>query len=602
MIKKVLCFVFVVSFSVIASVFAFDSTLLKEEKVNRYVLDNGMIVLLKENHSSPVAAIQILVKTGSSTEGDFEGTGISHFVEHMLFKGTKKRKVGDIPNEIKEAGGTINAYTTYDYTGYHTVVASRYFDIGLDVLADSIMNSIFDEDEFDKEKDVILKEINMNEDDPRRSLYLLFWNTAFTSHPYRYPVIGYRSLFSKLTRDDLLKYYREKYIPNNMVLIAVGDINSNEAIEKIRKIFKDYSRGKLKSVYIPQEQRQMGKRELIVEKDINVVHMIMGYHGPDIFSHDIYALDVLSIILGEGRSSRLFKELKEKKQLIYSVRAFSNTPKDPGIVGISFTLDKQNVNTVQEACIKEIEKIYSEGVTEDEIKKAVTQVESDTIFSQQTVEAQAGNILSNEVVANNINFSKIYLEGISKVTGEDIKKVISKYFTQDNLTVAMIIPRQSNGLDSSAVKTSGEVKSENKVKKTALTNGVRVLTKENQDLPIINIKAVFQGGVRYENEKNNGISNFIQTMVKKGTKTYSAEMLNDTIESIGGSLEAYNGDNSFGFTLNVLKRDFDKGLKLLNSVIFEPTFPQEEIDKERKNILMSIRTREDNVFGSATRL
>ncbi len=582
-------------------VFAFDTSTAFDQNIKRSVLDNGMVVLLKENHFSPVAAIQIWVKTGAITEDEYAGSGISHFVEHMLFKGTAKRKVGDIPNAIRDAGGTINAYTSYEETVFHTIVTAKYFDTGLDVLSDAVMNSNFPPEEFNKEKDVILKEINMNKDDPGRLIYRLFWNTAFNVNPYRHPVIGYRDIFAKLTRDDIIKYFQGKYTPDNMVLVITGDFNASTAMEKIKEIFKDFTRNRISNTYIPQEPSQLGKRELIIEKDINVTHMLMGYHGPSIYEKDLFAMDVLSNILGEGRSSRLFKELKEKKQLVYSIYAFSYTPKYPGIFGFNCTLDKKNIDKVQKEIIMEIKKIRDTGVTQEELKKSVNQVLSSSIFGQQTVESQARTIGSNEMI-NSINFSKEYFKGISNVTEADIKQVIDRYLTPENLTITAIIPKQEKALDSTKNIIIPQEKKEFKLRKTTISNGIRVLTKENHNLPIVNVRVVFEGGVRYENEKNNGINNFLQTIIKKGTASYSGEDLNNIIESMGASLETYSGDNSFGLNLSVMKKDFDKGLKLLSSVITEPTFPQEEIEKERKNILMAIRTREDNVFNAGSRL
>ncbi|MBI5416475.1 insulinase family protein [Candidatus Poribacteria bacterium] len=617
MIKKFNClYIIIIFLSLFISAYAIDSTAyvnnnqntdkkyLQNEEVLLYVMENGMTVLIKEDHFSPVVALQIFVKTGSITEGQYLGSGISHFVEHMLFKGTKKRKVGDIPNEIREAGGTINAYTSYEETVYHTIVASQYFDIGLDVLSDAVMNSSFIDEEFNKEKDVILKEINMNEDSPGRFLHQLFWNTSFSKHPYRHPVIGYSEIFKKITREDLIKYYKEKYVPNSMIIVVVGDIDSKEVLIKIKEAFKDFQRGLDNNLYLPEEPRQLGKRELLIEKDVNVTHMIIGYHGPSIFDKDLYAMDVLSMILGQGNSSRLFKEIKEKKQLVYSVSAFSYTPNDPGIFGISLKLDRKNVKTAEESVINEIEKIKNEGVTPEELKKAVTQVESDMIFGRQTVEGQARTIASDEMIAGNTDFSKKYLEGISKVTVEDIKRVIDTYFKSENMTVVLMNPKSLNNGQKEKIKTQDREDKQKKpeIKRAVLSNGIRLLIMENHNIPIISIKAVFEGGVRFENEKNNGINNFMQSVIKKGTKHYTQEAFDETIESMGADFSTYSGNNSFGFNMNILKKDFAKGMELLHSVIAEPIFPEEEIEKERKNILIGIRTREDDVFGAASNL
>jgi len=205
-------------------------------------LDNGMTVILEEDHSARVVAFQMYVRVGGADENDKEA-GISHVFEHMLFKGTEKRKLGQIAGEIEAAGGYINAYTSYDQTVYHLAVASRYFDTGLDIISDAIQHSSFDPNELKKELEVVLEEIRMNEDNPGRTLYKNILSTAFTTHPYKRPVIGFTDTVKSFTREQILNFFKKWYVPNNMTLVIVGDFNRSKALEAIKNSFKDFKQG-----------------------------------------------------------------------------------------------------------------------------------------------------------------------------------------------------------------------------------------------------------------------------------------------------------------------------------------------------------------------
>src|SRR3990167_5083569 len=202
-------------------------------------LDNGMTVILEEDHSARVVAVQMFVRVGSADETEKEA-GIAHVFEHMLFKGTEKRKVGQIAGEVEAAGGYINAYTSYDNTVYHLAVASRYFDTGLDIISDAIQRSSFHPNELKKELEVVLEEIRMNEDNPGRTLYKNILSTAFTTHPYKRPVIGFTDTVKTFSREQILDFFKKWYIPNNMVLVVVGDFDKNKALDAIKNSFKGF--------------------------------------------------------------------------------------------------------------------------------------------------------------------------------------------------------------------------------------------------------------------------------------------------------------------------------------------------------------------------
>lgn len=564
----------------------------------RYVLDNGMIVILQELHTAPVVALEVWVKAGSITEGEYSGSGISHYVEHVLFKGTEKRGVGEIDREIRGLGGQIGGYTSFDRTVYHVVIPGDHFVTALDVLADALMNSAFDPEELKKEREVILREIDMGEDDPDRFLSRLFWSTVYREHPYGYPVIGYRTLFERLTREDLLDYYHRMYRPNNIILVGVGDFDSETALAHIKEAFADFERGSLPPVYIPAEPEQLGPRRAEREFEVKQIYLLMGFRTVSIESKDMYPLDVLAIILGQGRSSRLFRKIREEKGLVNAVSSWSYTPRYGGIFGINATLEEVNKDCAIEEILKELDRFKVELVSEEELKKAKRKVVSEHIFSRETMEDRAGDLASSELVVGDLNFSKNYVEQIQKVDREEIRRVADKYFPRDNLTITLLKPV----VEKVAAKPEISLKKPPLINKYELLNGMTLLVRENHTLPTVFMQAVSKGGLRSENEKNNGLCEFTRRMLLKGTKTKTRQEIAQKIESLGGTINTYGGNNSFGCSVSLLKEDFDTGLEILADVIMNSTFPSEEIERERRIILAQIKAQEDDIFNATFKL
>ena len=569
------------------------------KKANRYVLDNGMTLLLKEDHKNPVSAIEVWIKTGSVTEDKYAGGGISHFLEHMLFKGTKKRKVGDIAKEIQFYGGEINAHTSFDYTVYTVSIDSRYFHNACEILSDVLMHSQFDAREVEKERSVILKEINMNDDDPQRRIFKMLFNTMFTVHPYKDPIIGYESVFKTLTREDLINYYKTRYVPNNIVFVAAGDFAQKETKKYLQELFKEFPRGIDKPVFVPREPQQLGDRTLVETADINKVYYFSGYHTTDLKHNDKYALDVLSMILGQGRSSRLYRTLREKLSLVSSISSWSFTPIYPGVFAVTATFDPKNIVRVGDEIQKQIDAIKNEYVSKNELEKVKKLIISEYFFSMETVSGQASDIGYNEVATGNCHYSKDYVQKIQKVTKEDIKRVAQKYFLEDNRSIVSLVPQKfKQETKEKTVKT----KKVSAIKKYTLPNGLILLIKEDRTLPTVSIKAIMRGGVLVENDDNNGISNMCAQLLLKGTKNRTAQEVAETIESAGGGISSYSGSNSFGVAIDILSDNKDIAFDILKDVLVSPLFAQKDIEREKEMILLNIKAIEDQPFQAASKL
>lgn len=562
-------------------------------------LDNGLTVIAKSTHKVPLVAIRFVIKAGSATEGRFAGSGISHFVEHMLFKGTADLPVGEIEKRIKSYGGYINAQTSHDTTEVHLVVESAYLDKALSLLSDFVFNTSFDESEYKKEREVILSEIRMGRDEPSRRASMLLWETAYLAHPYRYPVIGYEDLFRRIKREDLLEYHDTRYVPNNCVVSIVGDIDEAAAFKSCESIFGKLPRGMEVQTLKPKEPLQMSAKKADAEiEGLKLSRLVIAFHTTALTDTDLYPLDLLAAALGQGESSRLYKSLVNRKKLAYSVTSYNYTPCDPGLFVISLTLDERNIGAALKEALAEIKNTRSQVLRRNELEKIKRSVLSDYIYGKESLEAQADDYATSYASTGDFNFSRRYLSGLNAVEASDIVKAAEKYLDDENMTVVTLVPKKAAPVSRAGDVTKGK---EFDIRRIALRNGATVLLNGDSSLPIISMSIVFKGGVRAEDEKTNGISRLFSDMLMRGTRSHSAEWLSEVTESRGISLTSFSGKNSFGISLKCLKEDFDLCLGLVSDILRNATFPKREFEISKKLQLAAIKAQEDDIFASASK-
>ena len=575
----------------------FDLSALGSASVRRAVLDNGMVVLLREDHSAPVASVQMWVKTGSIHEGTQMGAGLSHILEHMLFKGTEKRGVGRIAREIADKGGHMNAFTSFERTVFQVDIpvdggkpgGTSGLDTAIDVMADAIMHSTLPEDEYKKEQQVILRELAMNRDDPDRMTSLLLWNTAYTTHPYRHPIIGYEEIYRRLTREDAYHYYKSRYSPDNMVFVIVGDIDFVKVEARVREVFKDFQRFAVAPVYIPEEPEQSGRREANEERSVNLTRLGIAWHICDARHPDAPALDLLAYVLGSGRSSRLYQQLRDRKALVQSISASSYTPGYPGLFSVAATLEPAKRAEAEKAMLAEVRKLGAQRVSTAELEKAKKIALSSQLSSLKTMDGQAADIGTNETVTGDLDFTRRYLERIATLTAADLQEAARKYLGEDNFTVVSVNPPGTLGkLTRTASGRSGI-----EIKRFELSNGMRLLVREDHRLPFVNFYGTCKGGLLAETDANNGVTALMSRLLPKGTKSRTAEQIADEIESGGGSIGASGGNNSFNVSVEVLSADFNKALGVLADVWLRPAFPEAAVAREKQIQLGAIKSEKE---------
>ncbi|MBI5575554.1 MAG: insulinase family protein [Deltaproteobacteria bacterium] len=581
--------------------------------IEKYKLRNGLTVVIRQNHSSPVVAVQVWVKAGSTTEPE-KRAGMSHILEHMAFKGTKKRGPGQLAREVEALGGEINAYTSFDQTVYHITISGRYLENALEILSDTMGNSVFDAGELAREKEVIQEELRMNEDDPTRVVWKAMFREAYRVHPYGRPVIGYADTIRKTERKDLVSYFAKYYHPGNMVLLVVGDVDPKKARPLIEKTFLPLKARSLPKRNLPAEPPQKEIRVKIQERDAKRAYLELGFPGPSMRSKDVFAFDLLSSILGNGETSRLYREVKDRRGLVDTVNANSYTPRDPGVLMVGARCSADKSGEALREILVQLFRMASAPPEGSELARVKTQTESGFLYSLESQSSLASHIGSFEVLLGDAAFEGKYLKAIRAVTAEDVAAVARKYLKPERLNVSLVFPKGESGfLTEDAIrkiageawreaeartagKASGE---EGAVKKVVLENGIRVIVRESRLVPVVAVEAGFLGGLLAEPPEKNGVSMLTAEMITKGTSKRSADEISEAIEDMAADLSGFSGRNSFGLQGKFLRKDFDRGFRLFAESLLSPAFPGEEFEKKRVELLGRLKQQKDNLAQSA---
>ena len=574
----------------------------------RYKLENGLTVILKEDHTSPVSAVQVWVKTGSANEREKEA-GITHLIEHMIFKGTKKRKTGEIARAIESAGGQINAYTSYDRTVYHVEIRSSHLETALDVLLDAVQHSTFDPTELAREKEVVLEEYRRSLDSPTRRLAKAVMRLCFHKHPYGRPIIGYEDTIRSFDRNAILSYVDRWYTPKNVVLVVVGDFDSQEVLNKVRFLTRDFPKRRGQRPLRVQEPAQRQLRQRLLHQDVKQVYLDMSWHIPGLSHPDTPALDVLEILLSYGKSSRLYDRLKSKENLVHDIDASAYEMLDSGLFSIEATLQPGNLHRALKGIAKEVRAVQRRLVPEAELQKAKKIVEADFLYAMETASGQARTLGFFETMTGDMRHSDEYLRQVRAVSPEDILRVARTYLRPSNMSAVAIVPKDSPlSLEREEVESlfranlappKGQLRHgksgvpRSSIEKIVLMNGLRLLVKENHNLPVVSVVAVFLGGSRLEPNGKWGISGFVAEMLTRGTTNMSARDIALVVEGMGARLNAFSGRNSFGITGKFLSRDLARGFDILSEIIKNPTFLAGEVEKVRVDLLQTIKAKQD---------
>jgi zinc protease len=414
--------------------------------VQEHRLANGMKVLLVESPKAPVVTVQIWYKVGSRNEV-MGRAGLSHMLEHMMFKGTPKYPKGAFSRLIKKNGGNDNAFTSQDFTAYFENLAADKVELALELEADRLRGLLLDEKEFQLEREVVKEERRLrSEDDPQSYLVEALFAQAFQMHPYHWPVIGWFPDLNAMTRVDLKRHYDTFYVPNNATLIVVGDIKAAKLLPAIKRHFEPIPRKPLPPQVVPAEPEQKGERRIVVKREAQLPFVMIGYRTPNYSSDDAYALTILESILSHGKSSRLYRSLVYEQKLALAVGAeYSVLQTDPDLLyGFAVVAPGKTPEQVEGAIYAEIRKLQQEPPAEQELQRAKNQVEAAYIFGQDSNFRQAMLLGQAETTGAGWRQVEQFVKKLRDVTAADVQRVAQKYLVEDGRTVGILIPTQAN--------------------------------------------------------------------------------------------------------------------------------------------------------------
>ncbi len=573
------------------TVFAADAQMFK--------LDNGQTVVIQEVRNNPIVIIDTWIKTGSIDEED-SNNGVAHFLEHLFFKGTKNHAPGEFDRILETKGAITNAATSKDFTHYYVTIPSKDFDLAMELHADMMMHPLIPRNEMEKERKVVLEEINKDLQSPTKILHENLNTMMYQDHPYKRKVIGRSEVIETITRDQVLDFYNKHYSPSNMITIVIGDVDTSHALERIKEVFNSEQKKQTKIIYPKEQQltKQIKKAEYLQTES---GYMAMGFRGVSISENDSYALDVLATILGDGRSSVLNQVLKEKKRLAFSVDAGNMTSRDDGIFYISANFEPNKCKQVQNAIFEEIKKIQEKGVTDEQLKLAKNMIERNTYYARESITNIATEIGYTMALTNDIKFYENYLNNIKCVTKEAVKKAANKYLGAEKSAISIVLPESAKNIPiSNITQNSGtaQLVSENKeTQKYLLSNGATMLYTQNNANDIIAINITSRGGQLLENVR--GTANLTASTMMKGTKNYTSLELSQVLEDNGIKIAPNSGADAFSISVLTTKDEYDKTLELLNEVVNNATFDNFEIEKVKSDKLNSIKKNKDNALQRA---
>ena len=595
--------------------------------VTEATLDNGLQVLLRESHDAPIASFWVWYRVGSRNE--VPGlTGISHWVEHMQFKGTPSLAKGAIFGEVSKHGGTLNALTSNDWTAYFETLPSDRIDLSLRIESDRMTNSLFDPEETESERTVILSERQGAENGPTYVLAEELLGAAFRAHPYGHMVIGHQSDLRAISRDDLYAHYRRYYVPNNAIVAAVGDFDTAEMMERIGAAFGSIPAGDVPPPVRAREPEQLAERRVMLRRPAPAAYLRMGFHTPDAVSEDAVPLMVADALLSGGkgmglggggsmgRSARLYRALVSTG-LARSASSEFDLSLDPSLLTIGATaLPGIEPERIEAVIDDELSRLREDPAGADEMARTMKQVRAQYIYSLAGVTNQAFWLGQMEIVDSYRRVDGLLAE-IERVTPEDVQRVARTYLQPDQRTVGWLIPTDTEGGGGGPVEAAasaalprlwsihglapgdGPVAGRAPFSRSELPGGAVMLTQARQDDPAVYARFRVEAGAVAEPDGHDGLAAFTARMLQRGQAGRSFAQLNELTDGLGASLSVDAGRRFIDVGVRCLREDLPQLIGVVADLLRRPTFPEDEIEKVRQQVLTGIREADDDTRSVA---
>lgn len=561
-------------------------------KLERLRLPNGFRLVLLEEPSKGVVSSQLWIGVGSACEEEPQA-GIAHFVEHMLFKPTKRNPEGVAP-VVESIGGRINAFTSFDYTVFHFTVKSKGLEKALETLADAVLAPLFDPEELEREREVVIEEIKMGKDDPVKRFHQALWANAFETHPYGRPILGFEGSLKGIKREDLVCFHSKWYVPQNMVLVVVGDFHKERLKAHVERLFGVEGERPFAS-RLPQSEGPLRRPRSFVHTGANRETLSLAFKIPGVFSKEALAFDLLAEILAGGRNSRLFKKLVESG-LAISVEASSIMLKENGLFVIEAVPKMGKEIEVLKAVKEELHKVAKGNLVEGEVERAKKRLVRDFLYSLETTDEKARLLGFFEVMFGDAELVKDYVQSLKGVKEEEISKIAKEYLTGAFPVIGFLTPRGGEEIQTQALEVFSPLMG------LKLSNGAKVLFLKKEGLPTVAVTLSFPGGTSCENEQKNGVTALLARCLTRGTQTLSASEISAKLEQMGGILEGFYGRDAFGLKGKVLRENLKEFVKLLSEVVRKVSFPQEEVDRTKEEQLEAIKRQRESLTAYAFQL
>ena len=590
-------------------IMSFSCAFALEEGLSINILPSGQKVIIKEVKDNAIVKIDTWINTGAINEDD-KTTGISHFLEHLFFKGTQKYPTGTMDKILDSKGAVVNAGTSKDYTHYYIQIPSEYFDLALELHADMLQNPLIPRKELERERPVVIEEISKTKDSPTSRMFDNLYSVIYSksNHPYKRNVIGKKEVIETVTREEILDYYNKFYTPDAYTTVIVGDVDKQEALKKVADAFKHTKRKQTKVSY--PKIKPIDKIERIEDSmDINKAHMIMGFLAPKFNEpKDNYALDVLATMFSAGKSSILNQKLKEEKELVLSVSSGNYSQKDSGIFYIYMTLNPNKEKNIEQEVIEEIVKIQNGNFDENILSKAKNMIKTDTYYSRESISNISDDLGYDFTFSNDENYYENYLKNIEKVSKADIARVAKKYLLIDKYALSIVRPnniKPVNNVEEKQIQKENKlIEQKDNAKKVLLKNGVTLITKKKKTNSIIAIDITLKGSKALEKKPISAMLAAASAM--SGTQNYTNSQLAQYLDENGIKMGVSSSSDSFSFVVQTTKDNLDKAFIALDEVMNKAIFSDVEINKIKTRKIQELKSVSDNpssfVFDEFKRL
>ena len=585
-----------------------DSQVDRSQQAEVHTLANGLRVVILEDHSAPVVALQTWVHFGSADEGPAVA-GIAHVFEHMLFKGSKRFPNGEIAAIVEAAGGSVNAWTSYDETVYHVTLSSRFWEIGFDVLSDAVLHSLFDTAELTREKEVVLEELWRGKDNPDREISERLFELTYTTHPYRRPVIGSEETVSNIEREDMLRVFRSWYVPSNMIFVAVGDFDREALLQAVEDRFGSVPALDLPERPRPEEPLQIAPRVSAFNFQAEIARVEIAFPSVNTTDARGPALDLLSDFLGNGYNSVLYTELKRQRDIAHDVYAYSYAPLDRGLFLLGASCDPEHVPDVVRILMQQVRNASTLVRSEAELAAAKTRIISRFVHARETYQGIAEQLGNCALAYGDPNYGTHYMEAIDSLTLADLHRVAATFLDPQRANIAVLMPEGETPPDrdtvlgwmqeevkAAPVGFDIQIKSDetSPVSIVTLPGNRTLVVQTDRKAPLVSIRAALDGGQRAEPAGKEGIAHLLATVWDRGTDRRSAAEIEHEIDRLGAAFGASSDRDALQLSARYLKDTVADGLELFFDVLTHPAFPDAEVARERADQLRELDTLKEN--------